>query len=586
MTNRKEISKIFTRRTVLLGLGKLSLFSVLVGRFGYMQIISSPRYKNMAENNSIKIIIIPPIRGLLKDRYDKIIVDNKVTYTLILQSKFKDQAIDIIKQIEAILGFDTDISKIGIKKVFLSAGNNNHIVIQENLSWTEITKIEIQIDLQGVEILKNYKRRYVFAEDTSHITGYIAKPTLKEIQKSVIPNYQDFLIGKNGIEKQLNDTLLGRPGIKKIEVNATGKFVREVLYNPSLEGSSCNLSIDTKLQNIVAKALNDYSGSAVIMDVYTGEILAMHSSPSYDPNRFIGGVQNNYWNMLNNDANKPLINKCISAIYIPGSIFKIVTALSILESGIDPSRKVFCTGEHQFGNRKFRCWKQNGHGWVDLNNAIAKSCNIYFYTFGLYSGIDNILKIANDLGFNQKTNVELPFESKGFLPTNDWIKSHLKNKWNTGDTVNISIGQGYLSVTPLQLANALSKVATGYSVQPTLIMQQKRKKFKKLATSEYYLQLVREGLYDVFNNNLGTGYNKRIISDKFTIAGKTGTAQVVSQFKRNQKLLYPVRDHGLFAGYISENNIPKYSIAVVIEHGGWGSISALPIGVEIMNSYL
>ena len=585
MRSQREKSKIFTRRSLLVGICKFSLFSVLTARFGYLQIFSNSKYRSMAENNSIKIIIISPLRGLLVDRNGVLIADNHFNYSLVLLSTFKKEAEQIIANINNILGFETSISKFGIKRALWAAGKNNHIMIQDNLSWLDIAKIEVRTDLHGIEIIKNHRRRYLLNELTAHITGYISKPSVEEIENSKIPHYQDFLIGKNGVEKSLNGILLGSPGARKIEVNATGKFMRELIYTPPSRGLTTKLSIDVNLQKIVRKHLGSTHGSVIIMNGYTGEVLSMYSNPSYDPNKFVGGVQLDYWNQLRLDAGRPLINKSISNYYPPGSIFKIITALAILQAKIDPNKRVFCTGEHQVGNRKFRCWKEEGHGWVNLHNAISRSCNVYFYIFGLTAGINTMIDVALKLGFNNKTNIELPFENPGLLPTTEWIEKRLKNKWGPGDTINTTIGQGYLLTTPIQLATALAKVATGLQIKPTLLTAQNITN-KLLDIPEDHLKLVRAGLYDVFNNSQGTGYKRRFTDSRYALSGKTGTAQIASQAKRNQTLQYKIRDHGLFAGYISTIDNRLYALSVVAEHSNWGSQSALPIATNIMREYL
>jgi len=586
MKSKREKNKTFTRRAFLLGVGKLALFSALTSRFSYLQITSNSKYRIMAENNSIKIIVVPPLRGLLIDRNSIVIADNQLSYNLVLLSSFKNEAVKIIEEINNTLGYETKISKIGIKKSLWAAGKNNYIMIQDNLSWVEIAKIEVRTNIYGIEIIKNYKRRYIFGEIMSHITGYISKATTQEAEKSSTPYYQDFLTGKNGIEKNLNKILSGTPGARKIEVNAVGKFVKELIYKAPSRGDAVKLSIDKNLQKIVVSSLSSINGSAIVMNANNGEILAMHSTPSYDPNKFVNGIQTDEWNQLKINVNKPLINKCISSSYPPGSIFKIVTALAILSAGIDPKKRIFCTGEHQVGNRKFRCWNEYGHGWVDLHSAIAKSCNIYFYIFGLQAGNYSIFEAANKLGFHNKTGIELPFENQGFLPTSEWIKKKLKNNWSVGDTINAAIGQGYILVTPIQLATALANLATGYKISPTMLLNTKITKTNYLDFPASHLEVVRNGLYDVFNNPGGTGYSRRLQNDRCILFGKTGTAQVTSQNKRNQVLQYKIRDHGLFAGYVSTKDEKIYAISVVAEHEGWGSASALPVALNIINEYL
>ena len=586
MKNDRIKRKLFTRRALIVSALKASMLGVLASRLGYLQLISGSKYKSLAENNSIKIVIIRPLRSMLFDRNGVVIVENKFTYNLVLDNKHLNNIEEIVAYVERIFGYQSDISNIGIKKVLRSTAKGQHIVIQENLSWTEIAKIEVRTDLYGVDIIQTEKRYYIYQEITAHITGYVAKPNQVEVDASTIPHYRDFLIGKTGVEKSLNETLLGTPGARKVEVNATGRFMREILYMPPTRGPDVNLSIDMKLQKITAAHLSEFNGSAVILNAKTGEVMAMHSNPSYDPNQFIGVLQPKYWDKIKSDASRPLINKAIYSIYPPGSIFKMVVALAILQAGIDPKKKIHCRGEHSIGNRVFRCWKKDGHGFVDLNSAIAGSCNVYFYIQGLLAGMDNILDISYKLGFANKTGIELPFESSGLMPNKEWIGRKLNGVWSGGDTVNMTIGQGYALVTPIQLAKASACIATGLSITPSILLRDasRQMEYPKINIPKEHLDIVRSGLYDVFNSIRGTAYYKRIQDDRLVLSGKTGTAQVATQKQRNQVLEYKLRDHGLFSGYFSFDE-EIYSIAVVTENSGWGSISALPIAIKIIKEY-
>lgn len=588
MQNRKNKNKVFTRRAMILGMIKLSLFGVLSLRFGYLQIFSNSRYKNIAAKNSMKIIIIPAVRGILLDRHDNVMTENITNYALMLDLTDNINPKETIGKIESILQYQTQISKISLKKAIQTTDRNSYILIQDNLSLKDILLLEENNDLQGIYIVQNRKRYYKNSTCIAHITGYVGRVTAVEIEQSAKPfYYKNLTVGKSGVEKQFNDILLGEVGARKIEVNAKGRFMKEVSAQPPVDGKNVKLSIDFHLQQIVAEKLANISGSTVVIDALSGHVLALHSTPTYDPNLFVGGVQSAYWTALQQDKNKPLINKSIAAVYPPGSIFKIVTALAILKAGIDPSRRVLCTGEYRYGNRKFRCWKECGHGLMNLHDAIMHSCNVYFYTLSMScGGIESMREIASKLGFGERTRIELPAEAKGFLPSQEWIDTKLHHKWSFGDMINSSIGQGYILTTPIQLCLALAKIATGADVKPTLLYSAQNVAYEKLNIPPEHLQIVRNGLYGVFNEPQGTGYNKRFYDPNYVIYGKTGTAQVASQSKRNQNLAYTLRDHGLFAGYVTLPDQKVYAISTVVEHGGWGSGSALPIAKSIMEEYL
>ncbi len=572
-------SKIFTRRAILLGAIKTTLFSFLFFRYYYLQIIDAKKYKTLSDKNRIKLSIIPPIRGLIRDRNNKDIAINKLSYRLYFNSRDFNEIKDIIYKINSIIINKIELSDEEIRLRLKKLLRNSLFVISDKLNWEDIANIEMHsAHLPNIIIDQGQKRHYSLGSITAHITGYIGSPSKKELEKISIPNFNDFLVGKNGMEKTLDEKLRGHPGIKKTEVDALGNNIREISNSPPQEGETIKLSIDSNIQSYAAQILGSKVGSIVLIDIKSGELLSLYSGPSYDPNVFTGGISTKDWNNITSDPKTPLINKAISALYPPGSTFKIVTALAALEYGISPNLKVFCNGKHQVGNRIFHCNRERGHGNVDIELAIAQSCNVYFYTVAEKIGMKRIAKTALGLGFGNKTNIELPFESRGNIPDPGWKFLRFSQKWTIGDTVNASIGQGFILTTPLQLALMVARIASNKKIAPTIVQKDHNVYTDNLIFAPNNLDVIKKGMFMVFNDQKGNGYRHRMQDPNFQICGKTGTAQVISVRKTTKK---HHTDHGLFAGFAPYND-PKYAISVTIEHGSWGVGSALPIAKQIL----
>jgi penicillin-binding protein 2 len=428
-------------------------------------------------------------------------------------------------------------------------------------------------------ITQGQKRFYTNGIKTAHLTGYIGSPTESDLAKFPSLNYNDFVIGKNGVEKVLDEALRGYPGVKKIEVDALGTQIRELSNTPPIPGKTLKLSIDLELQDYISEVLGTNAGTVVVLNIKTGELLALYSSPSYDPNLFIGGISTQDWEALVSNPNTPLINKAISSAYPPGSTFKLVTAAAALEYGIPADYKVFCNGQHKVGNRIFHCNRKSGHGYVDIKFAIAQSCNVYFYTVAEKIGMKNLAKAAHALGLGSKTDIELPYEAKGNIPEPTWKILKFRQNWTLGDTVNASIGQGFILTTPIQLAVMAANIASGKQVKPTILYQETPQNFQDLSFDARHISTLKLGMFMVFNHHQGNGYKGRINDPSFQLCGKTGTAQVISS--RVAKKKHHV-DHGLFMGFAPYHD-PTYAISVIIEHGSWGAGSALPIAKMILN---
>jgi penicillin-binding protein 2 len=379
---------------------------------------------------------------------------------------------------------------------------------------------------------------------------------------------------------------MGEFGVKRVEVNAHGVHLRELSVENSIPGDNLALSIDISLQQYISNLLSQHVGSVVVMDIENGEILAMNSSPSFNPNNIVEGISTKDWNKLLTDPNTPMLNKCISNHYPPGSIFKLITALASLKEGNSPSAIYNCKGYVVVGDRKFHCWKEHGHGDVNLTEAISQSCNCYFYNLAKKIGIDNIAHMAEIFGFGKKTHIELPNEINGLIPDRKWKISRFNKSWQIGDTINCAIGQGFVLTTPIQLAIMVSRIASGKKILPTILLDgNKDKEFEALEVSDTDLDAIRLGMFKAVNDYMGTSFRHRLDDEHFQMAGKTGTSQVVSKkgekddlSKKSTAWLH--RNHGLFVSYAPFDK-PKYAISVVIEHGGSGSGDAAPVARSI-----
>ena len=574
-SSQKKI--VLTRRAFFLGGIKAIAIAGLLSRFYYLQVGQQEQYRTLSDKNRIRTVIIPPIRGIITDCKGVEIVNNNIVYCIIMKHESTAQTAEIIGQIEKILEYQTDISRLGVEKTVKNANYNKlPIIIQNSLTWRDITLIESNAwHLQNkVEIVPLQKRSYLKSKLFGHITGYVSRPSVQEAQNIQIPNYREFEIGKSGVEKTFENVLQGKPGIRTYEADARNTLVRELSIVPPTQGRRLALSIDNDIQKMIAEVMADQMGTVALANIEDCTMAGLYSSPSYDPNEFIGGIKSLAWHKLLYDPDKPLINKAISSAYPPGSIFKIATALAILGQGISPEATVFCNGEFTLGNRIYHCWNSAGHGTVNWHDATSKSCNVYFYTYGLKIGIKPMAKMAHLLGLGQKTNIELPSEQAGIVPDHEWKRSKLKQIWYAGDTVNASIGQGFILTTPIQLLTMILRIIHGKAVRPSIIKagqdfsgliqnwdgQGEKDGGRLLEYAEdltiqnRYLEMIRYNLYRVFNSPGGTGYTSRL--DGIDMAGKTGTAQVISQRKTQNKAHL---EHGWFAGFAPYDQ-PKYAI--------------------------
>lgn len=580
----KNISdkQVMTRRTFIIGAGKAGLLFLLAGRMFYMQFIKKDEYKTLSDNNRIKMIIVPPTRGELYDVNNKVIAKNTTCFRLLLDKNGNPKFSLEVDLIAKILELDNEQIK-EIQARVRKGGRRIPAILLDCLEWKDIAIIEERKpDLKSVFIDTGFSRHYNFGNSISHIVGYLGRPikqggeTLKLVDES-------FKVGKNGIERYYEEELRGEFGFKRIEVNAKGAYIRELGKSSSIPGNDITLNIDIELQQKIHQYLNPQGCSAIVMDCTNGDILVCASSPGFDPNQF-NKLSTKYWNSLINNPYKPLINKTVNSLYPPGSIFKIITMIAALESGINPDDKIYCSGGPVLGGNSFRCARRRGHGNLNMIDAMKHSCNSYIYAVARKTGADKIIETAKRFGFGQITGIDLPGEKAGFVPTKSWKKKRYGSNWNLGDTLNLSIGQGFLLCTPIQLARLAAAIASGGKLFTPRIVKGETQ-YKQIKVKKEHLDIIKVALYNTMNTPGGTGYFSRINYKSMRLTGKTGTAQVQAKKNVNDNLsrsdiAWASRNHAIFSGYTPFND-PKYAISVYYDHGGGGGRAAAPLARKI-----
>jgi penicillin-binding protein 2 len=604
----------FRRRGLILGIVSGGLMGMLGARLYWLQSIEAEKYRVLAEGNRLKSQLLTPSRGLIYDRTGVLLAANQDNFQLFIAVD-KARASASTKHAEAMLqqvGRVIDISDDERQRILSQmrqSRNFEPVMVSENLSWDQMAQIEFNApDLPGVKINLGQTRAYHYSALTSHIVGYVGRVSPEDLRNSdeVALQLPDMRIGKRGIEKGAEKALRGRVGVVQLEVNAAGRAMRELSRAESEPGSNLLLTIDMELQQFVAEQLKNQSASATVMDVITGDILAMVSVPSFDNNLFARGITKSEWQMLLSDPKKPLLNKAAQGVYPPGSTYKMVTALAALESqSLTLSDRIFCGGSIDLPgkNQKKYCWiHPGGHGWLNVVEALQQSCDVFFYEAAKRAGVNNIVKVADRLGFGKPTAVGLPGESGGLLPSPRWFQEQRRRAWTIGDTYNLGIGQGDMLATPLQLAAMTARIANGgYDIKPRLVVatsgsrepmtpppMQSTPRAPNFRFSPQNLRAVQKGMDLVVNSPSGTAFGSRIAEKGMAMAGKTGTSQVkrITESERNRKLSqqelpWELRHHALFCGYAPVENA-RYACAVVVEHGMGGSRTAAPIARDIL----
>ena len=591
-----EKTHTIQKRLIALSGGFLFIIFILLMRLFYLQILQGDKFLLLAEKNRLSLRLTMPERGRIYDRNGVVLAENKKTFQAVLikeESPDYKQTLDLFARLVSLSDEEKEriVKEVKRKRAFMP------VRVKDNLTAKEVVLIQLNApDLPGIQIEEGLIRTYPQREVETHTAGYVSLFLDSDTSDKDDPllNLPGYRIGRAGVEKAKESVLRGEAGIKKTEVNAAGRSVRLLEKNKSIPGQDLTLTVDNRLQKYALDLFEDNSGAAILMDVKTGEIRALVSAPSFDANLFLAPISSKDWNKLSTNKKMPMQNKALYGTYSPGSIFKLVVALAGLENNIiSANTTINCGGYTQLGEQRFHCWKRQGHGKLNLIQALEHSCDVYFYEVSQKIGAEKILQMARKLGFGETTGIDLENEKSGLLPSPEWKKKKYNDSWRMGDTLNLSIGQGFLTATPLQIVRAVAAIANGgYLVQPHVI-ERKNFELKEPLFNNKNLSVVRQGMFDVVNKEGATAYGSRFNINGMKMAGKTATTQVrrISAEERkkglkDQKLIpWEHRDHALFAGF-APTNTPKYAVVVVVEHGIGGSRSAAPIASKLLQKAL
>ena len=602
-------SDIINRRMFIIGAAKLIIFGGLIYRLFSLQINNNKRYLTLSDKNRIREWKLPPVRGSFVDYFGNVIAGNLKVYQLHIIPEQVENFNYLLSRLKSILNLSVKkIEKIKKKKKQLKPWES--LVVSENLSWSEFLKINNYLyELVGVKPVMTISRNYPFDDVYTHVLGYVSSPNENDILNNEMIQEKfvaGIKVGKLGLEKTLENDLLGVNDIQRYEVNAYGKRISQLAYQKGKEGSKIRITLDTEVQKLCSELLVGKAGSISVMDIYTGEMIAMYSSPSYNPNSFLFGISKDEWQLIRNNPLKPLINKTLSGLYSPGSTIKPIVALSALENKIiDPSFKVKCTGKMELFGQTFHCWKEKGHGYMSLKNAMKQSCDTYFYEIARKLGVDRLKITADKFGLGQKVLGDyFENEKAGQFPDTNWKINNLGKGWVLGETLITGIGQGYTQTTPIQLCLMTAQIANGgFRVTPKILTDDNQltsEQVKKAMLNNKFdipyvplfddaknIEIIKEAMFSSTNEVSGTSYKSRIDDPKYQFAGKTGTAQVKRISKRERELdletsqiPYEQRDHALYVAFGPYKN-PRYALSIIVEHGGSGSVTAAPMATKL-----
>ena len=628
-----EKSRLITRRVFMLAAAKLLLIGGITSRLYSLQISDREKYELLSDKNRIREWKTPPQRGFIVDHFNNILADNDRVFQVHLDLDQIKDFNDVIFKLKNILELsNNELKKIYREKERLKPWDT--LVASDNLNWTQFSKLNLYLhELEGVKPVVSSSRFYPYKNSLVHVVGYVGAASQKDIERkdvikeNLVPGLK---VGKSGIEYAKETQLIGRYGIKRYEVNSSGKRISQIDYIKETQGEKIKLTVDLEVQQLAQELLKGKAGSISAMDIYTGEIIAMASSPTYDPNKFTHGIGHKDWGEIRDDPLKPLVNKSIAGLYSPGSTFKPLVALAALEFGtIDPERPILCKGHkhpYELYDVKYHCWKKQGHGYMRLRNAIKQSCDIYFYEMARLLGVDRLAIIAKRYGLGSNILKDLYFdEKKGVVPNTLWKKNAIGKSWYLGETVINGIGQGYIQTTPLQLCLMTAQIANGgYKIKPHIIRDESinyesarlkianqfvnetadfsndekflvdrdYKLYERLYRDPKNIEFIKDAMFGSTNEQYGTSYKSRYEDLKYQYAGKTGTSQVKRITEEERKLdldqsqiEYKNRDHALFIAFAPYKN-PRYSISVLVEHGGSGSSGAAPLASKLIKKII
>ena len=587
------------RRALLLGGLMGASMLTLAARMRQIQVEEADQFRLLAEENRINIRLIPPVRGLIHDRTGRVIAANEQNYRVVIVREDAGRVEEVLRRLQLLL----DLAPETVERTLREVARHRPFVpvtVAERLSWEQVSRVAANAPaLPGITPEVGPSRVYPLAHDFSHVVGYVGAVSERDLEEQEVPDpvlqLPGFQIGKLGVERHMEHVLRGRAGTRRIEVNAVGRVMRELDRKEGTPGGNVQLTVDHRLQNFVKARLAGESAAALVMDCQTGDLVAIASSPSYDPNLFARGISVPDFQALLDDPYRPLVDKAVQGVYPPGSTFKMVVALAVLEAGLAvPEERVFCPGHMDVSGRRFHCWKRGGHGRVNLVSALSESCDVYFYDMAQRLGIERINAMSERLGLGVRHELPMSSVAVGLNPSREWKQRRRGEPWLVGDTVNAAIGQGFVLSSPLQLVVMTARLATGRALAPRLVrsaggVEQTVREAPPLGLDPRWLAVVRQGMNECVNHRRGTAWSSRIVEAGARMAGKTGTSQVFSitaaeraaGVRRQQDLPWNRRNHALFVGYGPEE-APRYAVAVVVEHGGGGSSAAAPVARDVM----
>lgn len=561
------------------------IFAILIFRLWDLQIIRGGEYRKIDERNRLRVIDILAPRGIIHDRNNKPLVKNVPSFDISVVREDLPKDPETLAALGKLIGISSeDIrSKLSVR----SAMPFEPVKLKQDVSFKDVARVEARkIEFPGLQVDVVGGREYIYGHSASHVLGYLGRIGQKELST---PEYADVpresFIGRFGVEKVYDGILRGTAGKKIVEVDATGRIIKIVRIQRPVKGDDIRLTIDINLQVEAEESLRGKAGAVVALKADSGEVLALASSPTFDPNQFVRGINYSDWNRLNRDPKKPLLNRAIQSQYPPGSTFKIISAIAALEEGIvNKNTEYYCGGYIYFG-RVFRCWKAAGHGDVILHKAIVESCDVFFYEVGKKIDIDILAQYAMGFGLGRRTGIELEGEAAGIVPTSGWKLESKREKWYRGETLNTMIGQGYLSATPVQMAKLTAAVVNGGKLYKPYLLMEEGKSIRaesEVIITPRNIKLVKSALMGVVREKKGTGNQAR--SDIIDIGGKTGTTQVIGGAYDEKDIPDRFRDHAWFVSFAPEED-PRIAVSIFVEHGGHGSSAAAPIAKRIIEAY-
>ena len=614
-------SKLISRRMFLLSTAKVIVVVGVIGRLISLQINESTKYKTLSDKNRFREWKLAPERGIIKDYFNNEIASNTQVYQIHFIPENSKNVENTFFRLKSILNI-SDQKIFSLRKKIVKQKPWDPIIISDNLTWSEFSRVNLFLhELQGVEPIVSVARVYK-DNSSAHTLGYVSQISSKDLKNKKY--LQDILVpgiavGKTGIEKKLDEKMIGKVGFQRYEVNAFGKRIKQIKVDQGKAGKSFTTTLDLEVQKYATETIKGKAAAVCVMDIYNGDIVTMVSAPSYDPNQFVHGVNRKYWNELINNDKKPLTNKALSGLYPPGSTIKTLVALSALENGISkPLNRVHCKGKIELFGEKFHCWKKKGHGIMNMRTAIKRSCDVYFYEVARKLGVDRLSETAKKFGLGSYVLNGFTEERSGVVPSTKWKKKNIGQNWYLGETLHSGIGQGYFLSTPIQLCLMTAQIANGgFKIEPRIIFDKinntlkdylnftkknpnqplprellSNLNLKPLFKKQENIKFIKDAMFASSNEPGGTSYRSRLTDERYTFAGKTGSSQI-KRFTEKQRedevkqddINYKSRDHALFIAFAPVKD-PKYAISVVVEHGGSGSKSAAPIAKKIIKKVL